>query len=146
MASTLARWDPFAELAELRARFDRMLGDLGDGHGREWTPAIDVVRNEQELVVRAEVPGIKPEEIKIEADNGVLRISGRHEETKEDKQANYVRRERRVGSFERRMPLPEGVDPNQITATTHEGVLEIKAPLPKEAAKEPVTITPTAGE
>jgi HSP20 family protein len=145
MASAITRWDPFAELADLRARFDRMLGDFGDGHGREWMPAIDVIRKEGELIVRAEVPGINPEEIEIKAGDGVLTLTGKHEETKEDKESDYVRRERRYGAFTRTIPLPEGVDASAIKATTREGVLEITVPLPEAAAKEAVTITPTAG-
>jgi HSP20 family protein len=145
MASTITRWDPFAELAELRSRFDRMLADFGNGHEREWMPAIDVIRQEGRLVVRAEVPGIKPEEIEIKAGDGVLTLSGKHEEDKEEKEADFVRRERRYGAFTRNVPLPDGVDPHAITATTHDGILEVTVPLPEVEAKEPVTITPTAG-
>ena len=145
MTHTITRWEPFAELAEMRSRFDRLLGDLADGHDREWMPAVDVVRDNGNLVVRAEVPGIKPEEIDIKVDDGMLTISGKHEEATEEKDKEYVRRERRYGAFSRTMALPEGVDPKKIKATTTDGVLEIKVPLPKEAASEPVTITPTAG-
>jgi HSP20 family protein len=139
----LSRWDPFAELTELRSRFDHLLEDFGAG-GREWAPAIDMVRDDGHLVVRADVPGIKPEEIAIEVDQGVLVLSGKHEETTEETGKQFVRRERRFGAFSRRMALPEGVDPKKIKATTHDGVLEVTIPLPKEAAKEPITITPTA--
>jgi HSP20 family protein len=123
-----------------------MVQDFGIMHDREWTPAIDMVRADGNLVVRADVPGIKPDEIKIEAQEGVLTISGEHEETKEDKDEHYVRRERRYGGFSRSMALPQGVDPKKIKASTHDGVLEVTIPLPKEAAKEPVTITPTSAE
>ena len=144
MPGALTRWDPFAEVAELRTGFDRLLGDLADGGEREWTPAIDVLREEGRLVVRADVPGIKPDEIAVEVDQGVLTLSGKHEETEEKKDKRFVRRERRFGAFTRRMPLPEGVDPKSIKATTHDGVLEVTIPLPKQAAKKPITITPTA--
>jgi HSP20 family protein len=143
MARTITRWEPFAELADMRRRFDRLLGELGDGE-REWMPAVDVVRENGDLVVRAEVPGIKPEEIEIKAEEGVLTISGQHEETEEEKGKQFVRRERRYGAFARTMPLPEGVDPKKIKASTHDGLLEVTIPLPKEKAHEPVTITPTA--
>ena len=120
MAHTITRWEPFADLA-------------------------DVIRDNGNLVVRAEVPGIKPEEIDIKVDAGMLTISGKHEEATEEKDKEFVRRERRYGAFFRTMALPKGVDPKKIKATTTDGVLEIKVPLPKEAASEPVTITPTAG-
>ena len=145
MAHTITRWDPFAELADMRSRFDRLFGDLADGRDREWMPAVDMMRDNGNLVVRAEVPGIKPEEIDIKVDAGMLTISGKHEEATEEKDKEYVRRERRYGAFSRTMALPEGVDPKKIKATTTDGVLEIKVPLPKEAPSEPVTITPTAG-
>jgi HSP20 family protein len=145
MAHTITRWEPFAELAELRSRFDRLFGDLADGRDREWMPAVDMIRDDGHLVVRAEVPGIKPDEIEIKVDSGMLTISGKHEETSEEKDKEYVRRERRYGAFSRTMALPEGVDPKKIKATTADGVLEIKVPLPKEAEAAPVTITPTVG-
>lgn len=145
MAHTITRWEPFAELAEMRSRFDRLLADLGDGGDREWMPAIDMFRDNGHLVIRAEVPGIKPEEIEIKAEAGVLTISGKHEETSEEKGKEFVRRERRYGAFSRTMPLPEGVDPKKIKATTSDGVLEVTIPLPKEAEAEPVKIIPTSG-
>lgn len=144
MAHTITRWDPFSELADMRSRFDRLFGDLANGD-REWMPAVDVIREDDRLIVRAEIPGIKPDEIEIQFDGGMLAISGRHEETSEKKEAEFVRRERRYGAFSRSMALPDGVDPKKIKATTSDGVLEITVPLPEEAAAEPVSITPTAG-
>ena len=106
MPSAITRWDPFTEL---RTRLDRMLDDL-DGHERAWMPAIDVLREDGSLVVRADVPGVKPKEIAIEVADDVLTISGEHEETSEQEGAHHVRRERRYGSFSRSMALPPGVD------------------------------------
>ncbi len=144
MAGALQRWDPFSELSDLRMRFDRLFGDLGEPRGRTWMPAVDVVREDGNLVLRADVPGIKPEEVKIEVEDDILTISGEHEETKEEKEKEYVRRERRYGSFYRSMALPAGVDPKAIKAETKDGVVEVTVPLPTEAAKEKITITPTA--
>ena len=105
--------------------------------------AIDVVRDDGHLVVRADLPGIKPEEVKIEVEDDILTISGEHEERTEGKDYGYVRRERRYGSFSRSVALPGGVDAKKIEASTRDGVVEVTVPLPKEAAKEPVRITPT---
>jgi HSP20 family protein len=146
MARTLARWDPFAEIADMRGRFDRLLDEFGPGRERGWSPAIDLSREEGRLVVRADVPGIKPEQIKIEIADNVLTLSGEHEETKEEKEKDFIRRERRYGAFSRSMTLPEGVDPSGVTAKTQEGVLEITIPLPVAAPKETVTITPSAAD
>ena len=145
MPGTLTRWDPFAELGELRTRFDRMFDEWLDGRERAWTPAIDVVRENGHLVVRADIPGIKPEEVEIEVEDDILTIFGEHTERVEEKDENYVRRERRYGSFSRSMALPVGTNAKQIKAKTHDGVDEVTIPLPKEAKKEAVRITPAAG-
>jgi HSP20 family protein len=121
-----------------------MFDDFTFGRERAWTPAIDVVRENGNLVVRADIPGIKPEEVKIEVEDDILTVSGEHEEHKEEKDKHYVRRERRYGSFSRSMTLPPGVEAKNINAKTHDGVVEVTIPLPKEATKETVTITPTA--
>lgn len=144
MAGAVTRWDPISELADLRTRFDRVFEDLVPGRERDWTPAVDVLRDDGDLVLRADIPGIKPEEVTIEVENDVLTVSGHHEESKEEKTEEFVRRERRYGSFSRRMALPGGVDPKKIKAETRDGVLEVKIPLPKEAQKETVKITPTS--
>lgn len=144
MAHTMTRWQPFAEFGELRSRMDRLFADLADGGHGEWTPAIDVAKDEGKLRIRADVPGIKPEEIRIEIADDVLTISGEHEEEKETKDEHYVRRERRYGSFSRSIALPSGIDPEQINAKSHDGVLEIDVPLPSEKKPTTVSITPEA--
>ena len=144
MAVSMTRWEPFAELAELRSRFDRLFDDWLDGHERAWTPAVDVLRENGNLVVRADIPGIKPEEVKIEVEDDILTVSGEHQESKEEKDKDYVRRERRYGSFSRSMALPAGVDAEKIKAETHDGVVEVMIPLPKEAKKQTVAIKPIA--
>jgi HSP20 family protein len=144
MAGAVTRWDPFTELSDLRSRFNRIIEDMTDGRQAAWSPAVDVMRDNGNLVIKADLPGITPEEVKIEVEGDVLRVSGSHEERTEDKRDDYMRRERRFGSFYRAIPLPAGVDASKIEAKTHEGVLEVVVPLPAEAAKEPIQITPTA--
>lgn len=131
MATTMTRWNPFGDFADLRARMDRLLEEMGNGHEGDWTPAIDVIRGDDEIVVRANVPGIKPDDITIEFEDGVLTVSGKHEEEKEEKGKDYVRRERHFGSFSRSVALPEGVSADDIDATCKDGVLEVRAPVPK---------------
>jgi HSP20 family protein len=121
-----------------------MFEDLTDGKERAWTPAIDVERENGNLVLRADIPGFTPKEVKIEVENDILTVSGDHEEHKETKDKHYVRRERRYGSFSRSMALPPGVEAKTIKAKTHDGVVEVTIPLPKETTKETVTITATA--
>ncbi|MDE3069659.1 MAG: Hsp20/alpha crystallin family protein [Acidobacteriota bacterium] len=150
MPGALTRFEPFTELGELRSHLDRMFDAIWDGRSaspagpRAFTPAIDVVRDNGNLVLRADVPGIKPEEVKIEVENDILTVSGEHKEQKEEHDKHYIRRERRFGSFSRSMALPAGVTAKEIKATTHDGVVEVTIPLPKEELKEKVSITPTA--
>src|SRR5271165_3474964 len=132
MPGTLTRFDPFGELGELRSRFDRMFDDLTDGRERAWTPAIDVERSNGNLVLRADIPGFTPEEVKIEVEDDILTVSGEHMESKEEKDKNYVRRERRYGSCSRSVALPSGVEAKKIKAETHDGVVEVTIPLPRE--------------
>lgn len=140
MPGAITRWEPFADLGELRSQFDRLFGERDQG----WMPAIDVVRDNGNLVIRADVPGIKPDEVKIEVENDILTVSGEHEEKKEEKEKHFLRRERRYGSFRRSMALPAGVNAKQIKAKTHDGVVEVTVPLPKEPEKQKIEITPTA--
>jgi HSP20 family protein len=70
MAGVLTRWDPFAEIGELRSRFDRVFDELGGHPQGAWRPAIDVMRADDTLVVRADLPGLTPDEVKIEVEDG----------------------------------------------------------------------------
>jgi HSP20 family protein len=142
MAKTLGTWNPFTDLADLRRRFDRFLEEMESGE-RAWSPSVDLIRGEDSLTLKADLPGITPEEVEIEVADGVLTVTGEHTEEHEEKEERYVRRERRSGSFHRSMALPEGVEPDQIEATCKDGVLEVKIPLPaEEKAKGTVKITP----
>jgi len=145
MPGVLTRWDPYGELTEMRSRLDRMFEELSPDTGWKWMPAIDVERSDGNLVMRADVPGFKPGEISIEVEDEMLTISGKHEEKKEEKSKHFLRHERRFGSFSRSIALPSGVDASKISAETHDGVLEVKVPLPKEKAEhKKVTISPKA--
>lgn len=142
---TLTRWQPFAELDDLRARFDRLFADFGDGERAVgWRPEIDVVEAEGEIDVHVNVPGIRPDEIRVEVDDDLLTISGAHAEETEEKDKRYVRRERRYGSFARTIALPDNAKRDEIEATCHDGVLELRIPLAEAPKHETRTITPKA--
>jgi HSP20 family protein len=130
MASELTEWRPFSDFAELRHRLDQAFRDIADGAQDGWTPSVDVVRKEGELVLRADLPGIKSEDVKIEVEDDVLTVSGEHREEREEKEEHYVRRERRYGSFSRSMVLPKGVKGDDIEAKCEDGVLEVTVPVP----------------
>jgi HSP20 family protein len=140
MPGTLTPWDSFAELGDLRCRFDHMFDGWLDGREHPRTSAIDVVREDGHVVVRPELPEINPEAVKTEIDDDILTISGECEERAEHKEEDY---DRRWWSFLRSMALPVDVDAEQIKASTRDGVVEVTVPLPKEASREPVRIAPT---
>jgi HSP20 family protein len=128
----------FPELAEMRERFERMFEGMGDGGGGVRTPAIDVIDEDDALLLRAEVPGMRPDEVAVELQDDVLTIRGHHEETSEEKGKRYIRRERRIGAFARSIGLPAGTDPDTIEAACKDGVLNVRIPHAKSA--EPKTI------
>jgi len=145
MPGTITRWEPFAEFGELRNRLDRMFGEIADGGERRWSPAVDIERDNGNLILRADVPGITPKDVKIEVEDDILTVSGAHEERKEEKDRDFLRRERRYGSFSRSMALPPGVDAKKIKAKTQNGVVEVTIPLPQEPSKEKIEISATSG-
>ena len=109
-----------------------------------WRPAIDVMRRDDALVVRANLPGLTPDEVKLEVEDGVLTVPGEHKENRTDTDGGgYVRRERRFGAFSRSIALPSGVDAQAIKAQTRDGVVEATIPLPTGAATQKVGIAPT---
>jgi HSP20 family protein len=142
MATGLTRWRPFAELEDLRGRIDRMFSEIGNGDPREWTLPLDIIERDDRYVLRANVPGVNPDDVKIEVEENVLTVSAEHEESAEEKKDNYIRRERRYGSFSRSVTLPKGVDADKVEATCKDGVVEVTFPKPQKEERKAVTITP----
>jgi len=96
-----------------------------------WTPAVEVFERDGTFVVRADLPGLKKEDVKVEVVEGALVISGERKEEQEEKGEGFYRSERTYGSFFRRLPLPEGVKSEEAAATFKNGVLEVTIPAPK---------------
>ena len=123
-------WDP---LSEMNRMFDDAFGGLMRRPGgqqrvqqiAEWAPAIDVTTKDGDLLVRAELPGVKQEDVDITLQNNVLTISGERKAEQEEERGGYYVRERRHGSFSRSLPLPEGLDESKIHARYENGVLEV---------------------
>jgi HSP20 family protein len=122
-------YDPVSEVNRV---FDNMLGGLmrrSEGQQRAevtgWAPAIDVVTDDGDLVVRAELPGVKQEDVDITLQDNVLTISGERKAEQEEERGGYYVRERRYGSFSRSLSVPEGVDESKIHARYDNGVLEV---------------------
>ena len=117
--------------SEMNRVFDEMFGNLTrrataqQRQTTEWAPAVDVVNRDGDLVVRAEIPGVKPEEVDVTVHDRVLTISGERKIEHEEERGGYLVRERRYGSFRRSMQLPEGVDEGSIKARFENCVLEV---------------------
>lgn len=118
--------------SEMDRMFDQVLGSVASGTGRSrgnqmvgWAPAIDVVSRGGDLVIHAELPGVKQEDVDITLSNGVLTISGERKVDNEQQDGGFYVRERRYGSFQRSMTLPDGVDESKIHARFEDGVLEV---------------------
>ncbi len=136
MAVMLTSGEPSTELGAVRTRLDCLYDEWLNGGTPAWTAAIDIVRTNGNLVVRADLPGVKPEEVRIHVEDGILTIAGDPDARGDRTDARYVRRERRAGSFCRSVALPSGVDARQVMATTNDGVVEVTIPLPVAATRE----------
>ena len=118
--------------SEVNRLLEEMFGGLGRRPGAqrtqataEWAPTVDVLPKDGDLVVRAEMPGVKPEDVEVAVHNGVLTISGERKVDQEEERAGYYVRELRHGSFRRSMILPEGVEEEKIHARYQDGILEV---------------------
>jgi HSP20 family protein len=105
-----------------------------------WCPSCDIYETETEIVVKAEIPGVKKEDVKLNIQDNVLTLSGERKFEEETKKENYLRVERGYGSFTRRFTLPPFVDAKKISAEFKDGLLEVKLPKSEEAKSKEVEI------
>lgn len=110
-----------------------------------WVPALEIFERDGQLVIRTELPGVKKDQLRIDAEAGRLILSGERSQDFEQKGSNFFRSERRYGSFRRVVLLPEGADAEQSTATFNDGVLEITIPTPKPKTSHRIEIQVGAG-
>jgi HSP20 family protein len=112
----------------------------GEAETLGWAPAIDVVDRKDEVVLRADLPGMIQKDVELTVQNGNLTISGERKEEKEEKEENYYCCERSYGSFSRSLAVPAGVDASKINATFKNGVLEVHLPKTKQAEGKKIDI------
>jgi len=150
--SSVTRWDPFRELDELQNRFSTMFGRAPvkkDGEKREaltvaeWAPIVDIVEDDQQYLIQAEIPGVKKEEIKVGVQDDVLTISGQRHSEKEEKNKKFHRIERAYGSFARSFTIPEDSDGEKVSAEFKDGILKVV--LPKTERVKPKQIEVKVG-
>lgn len=147
---SLVRWDPFRELDELSERMSHMFrrsplaraGTRGEGMMTmpDWAPAVDIVETPQEFLIKAELPDVKRDDIKVSVHNGQLRIEGERKQEKEEKDKKFHRVERFYGSFMRTFVLPENVDEAKLTADFKDGVLNVHLPKTEKPSPKAVDV------
>jgi HSP20 family molecular chaperone IbpA len=134
---------PPIDIAELRDHVEDALDHWFAGP-RGWLPAVDLIRSPSEVMLRADVPGVKSDDLRIEVDGDTLTISGERREPDAAGERSYLREERRRGPFSRSFALPGRIDAAKVDAGLRDGILEVTLPLrPGGSDKEPVRIRPT---
>jgi HSP20 family protein len=129
--------NPFSLFRRITQDMDRMFQGFGlerssGGGAGAWSPAIEVFERDGKYHVCAELPGLSPDDIKVEVANDVLTIQGERKSEHEEKQGNLQRTEREYGSFFRTVPLPEGADIEHANAKFENGLLEVAVPVPQQ--------------
>lgn len=139
---TLARWDPFRELASLQNEMGRLL-NVFEGNGRtlqNWVPALDVVETDDELVYSFDLPGVSKDDIDIQFEDGMLTVTAKRDRKHEVKEDRFYRYERRFGTFSRTVGLPQGADESSIRADFNDGVLKVRVAKPEETKPRRIEI------
>jgi HSP20 family protein len=139
---SLIKWDPFRE-------FNMLPGRLGDFWGKDWekamsttawNPSVDIFENENDVVVKVELPGMDPKNIDVRLENNVLMLKGERRFEKETKEENYHRVEREYGTFSRAFALPTAVKEDKVNAEYKDGILKIVLPKKEEVKPKAIKI------
>ena len=144
--NAIMRWDPIRELEELQNRMSTVFGraPLAKDGGKEsmtvaqWAPLVDISEDEKEYLIKAELPEVKKEDVKVSVQNDVLSITGERKSEKEEKGKKFHRVERAYGSFYRSFTLPEDADGSKVAAEFKDGLLKVR--LPKSENAKPKNI------
>ena len=141
----IVKWNPFRELHDMQLRLDRVFGEAPFGREAEegsfltdWAPAVDVQETEKEYLVKADLPEMKKEDVKVGLRDGVLTIEGERKCEKEEKDKKFHKIEREYGKFVRRFVLPTEIETARVAAEFKDGVLNVH--LPKTAVAVPQAI------
>ena len=145
---SIVKWDPFKDLVNLRDTMNRMFSESGpprrgwdeDFTTSSWAPRVDIFEKGDNIVMKAELPGISKEDIDINVENNILTLKGERKREKEVEEENFYRIERYHGTFSRSFTLPRTVDPEKIDAKYRDGVLELTLPRAEEAKQKKIQI------
>jgi len=133
--------EPFRQ--EMESVFERFFGQPFEELGttmKAWSPRVDIEETENEIVVKADLPGVDPKDVEITVNNGTLILKGEKKEEHEEKKKDFHNVERFVGQFYRELPLPTGTDPDKIAATSAKGVITVTIPKVPEAQPKKITV------
>ena len=145
---TLVRWDPFRELEDVSDRLNQMFHRSAPArtNGKEtmvvadWAPSVDVSETEGEYQIKAEIPDVKKEDVKVTLEDGVLTIQGERKQEKEMKGKRYHRVERSYGRFVRSFTLPDVIDEEKVKAEFKDGILNLALPKSEKAKPKAIEV------
>jgi len=147
--NAITRWDPFRELDEMQTRLSALFGRAPVRKNgskdealavAEWAPVVDIVEDENEYLIKAELPEVKKDDVKVTVQDDVLTISGERMFEKEEKGRKYHRMERAYGSFARSFTLPEDADGEKVAAEFKDGVLKVHLPKSEQAKPKSIEV------
>src|SRR5207249_10688528 len=133
----LITWNPLREMEEAQSRFNRFLGrfpnriDSDEAHSltvADWSPEVDISEDDHGYLIKADLPEIKKDDVRVTVEEGVLCVSGDRKTEKEDQKRKFHRIERSYGKFRRSFTLPEDADSTKVTAEFRDGVLKVHLP------------------
>ena len=144
----LTRWDPFKELEEISDRFSRIFGRLPARRetGREamtvadWTPTVDITEDDKEYLIKAEIPEVNKNDVKVAVQDGVLSIQGERKQEKEEKGKRFHRVERSYGKFVRSFSVPDDAVEDKVRAEFKEGMLFVHLPKSEKARTKAIEV------
>jgi HSP20 family protein len=144
----LMQWEPLSELGTMQNEMNRLFNTLFAGPrqangDRRWIPAMDLLETENDFVLRADLPGLSEDDLNIELQGTTLTVSGERTSEHDGNGAGYHRLERGWGSFARSLTMPEGIDPDGISARFDRGVLEVHIPKPEQHKPRRIAIAAT---
>ena len=147
---SIVRWDPFRELEDMSERLNRVFGrsalSRAEGASRDtlavfdWSPTVDIVETPEEFQIKAELPEVKKEDVKVSVEGGVLRIEGERKQEKEEKGKKYHRIERSYGTFLRTFTLPDNVNEGNVQAEFKDGLLNVRLRKAEKAKPKSIEV------
>ncbi len=141
----LIRWDPSREIDDMFERYTKAVGQPRAGSQEviatgDWAPRVDIAETDKAFEIKAEIPDVNKEDVKVTVHNGVLTIQGERKQEKEESGKKYHRVERHYGIFTRSFTLPDNVDETKVKASFKDGMLNLQIPKSEEAKPKAIEV------